>query len=416
MNKILFTGLVALLSIAFLSSCEKKDPVPVGPGYLSSDRKAAQLIQADNAFAFDLLTETDRVNTEDNFMISPLSVSMALGMAYNGAEGETKQAFETTLEMDGLDRYDLNRIHGDLRNYLIKADPKVTLAIANSIWVRNPYTILKSFADTNALYYHAEVANIDFSANDAARIINNWVSGNTNGKITSIIDDIPVDAVMYLINAIYFNGSWKTAFDRDKTGEMTFHYSDGTTGQVTAMQMKAGMDYLRKDLFSAVELPYGNGSFVMDVFLPAEGKSVTDVIGWLADNPDSSWVNDFNKAGELLIKLPKFRFGYKTLLNEPLKDMGLTVAFTPAADFSGMLEETQDLEISRVIHKTWIDVNEKGTEAAAVTAVEISSTSVAEPLAFIADHPFLFVIREKKTGAVLFTGKVGRPVYEEGRE
>ncbi len=404
---------IVFLSFAFNTSCQKKDNIDRNPGYLTTDKKAAELIAADNAFAYDLLSETDKINEEDNFMLSPLSVAMALGMTYNGAENETKQAFEQTLRLNGLSRHDLNRIHGDLLTYLIKADPRVTLEIANSIWVHNLYTLMKAFADTNAYYYKAEVANIDFRSNDATETINNWVSDNTHGKIPAILDQIPPDAVMYLINAIYFNGTWTFAFDKNKTGDMPFHYRDGSVGQVSTMQMEGDIEYYRNDLFRAVELPYGSGKFVMDILLPGEAHTVSDLTAWLTANGEGSWLMNFSEAKDLLIKLPKFKFEYSTILNEALKNMGLGNAFSASADFSGMLEELKNLSISRVIHKTFIDVNEQGTEAAAVTAVEIEYTSVSEPSSFIVDRPFLFILREKKTGAVVFTGKVEKPVYEE---
>jgi serine protease inhibitor len=359
------------------------------------------------------LKETDKLNSESNFMISPLSVAMALGMTYNGAENQTKQAFEQTLRYDGMSRSDINRIHGDLLTYLLKADPKVAMEIANSIWVDHLFTLMKAFADTNTYYYKAEVASVDFSSPGAEDIINNWVSDKTHDKITSIIDEIPSSAVMYLINAIYFYGTWTMKFDRDQTSDMAFTYGDETTGTVKAMKIKADVDYYGNDLFSAIELPYGDGKFVMDVLLPDEGNTVTDVIDWLALHSDGKWFDDFHKANDLLIRLPKFKFEYETLLNKPLQNMGLAIAFSGNADFSGMLENAKNLAISRVIHKTYIGVDEKGTEAAAVTAVEIELTSAGPGASFIVNRPFLFIIREKETASVLFTGKVGRPAWEE---
>ncbi len=412
MKNFTFLILPAMLSVSILTSCQKKENGNRDPGYLASDKKVAELIKSDNAFAFDLLEQTDMINGSDNYMISPLSVSMALGMTYNGAENDTKQAFEQTLRLNGMSRYNLNRIHGDLRDFLVRADPKVTLEIANSIWVHDAFTLMKAFRDTNTYYYNAEVTNLDFHSANATEIINNWVLENTHDKIPEILDNIPSDAVMYLINAIYFKGTWKYAFKEDETGDIPFHYADGSTGNVTAMRINGDFKYYRNDLFNALELPYGDGKFVMDVLLPLESKSVSNVIGWLAGSSDDNWYNDFYEAKGLAVTLPKFKFEYGTLLNDPLTNMGLGIAFTSSADFSGMLEEEKNLAISRVIHKTFIDVNEKGTEAAAATAVEITYTSVSEPSSFIVNRPFLFIIREKSTGAVVFTGCVGRPLYE----
>ncbi len=404
--------IVAVISIPLIVSCQKnKDTIPE-PGYLATDKKAAELISADNAFAFDLLYETDKLNEKDNYMISPLSVAIALGMAYNGSENDTRLAFEHTLRLNGLSRHEINRIHGDLQNYLKKADGNVNFEIANSIWVNYLYTLNQSFADTNSYYYHAEVANIDFFSGNAEDIINSWVSDNTHEKILSVIDEIPGDAVMYLINAIYFNGPWKYAFDEDETAGMGFHYDDGTAGNVMTMRMESDVKFYSNDTFKAIQLPYGNGNFVMDVILPDDNKTVSDATLWLTGHNDGKWFDDFNEAKGLLIKLPKFKFEYDNLLNDPLTEMGLGIAFTGSADFSSMFEDLKSLAISKVIHKTYIDVSEKGTEAAAVTAIEMETTSAMEPSSFIVDKPFLFTIREKNTGAVIFTGKVGRPVYE----
>jgi serpin B len=405
--------LILVISIGF-AGCEKK---PVDSTYpnLFGNKKAADLIKADNAFAIDFYKEMNSFVSSDNWMISPVSVAMALGMTYNGAEGNTKTAFEETLRLQGFTREEINAIHGDLIRYLSNADPKVTMEIANSIWAHHLYTLKKQFADTNSYYYNAEIRNIDFFNGLSEDLINSWVSDKTHGKIPGIIDAIPSDAVMYLINALYFYGTWTYQFDEAKTADMPFYYEGGTTGNVKAMQMQADLNCYYDDDFVAVDLPYGDKKFSMIVLLPNRGIGADAVTEALDINRWETITRSMSKVSSVHLYLPKFTFSYDTLLNDPLINMGLGSAFS-GADFSGMLEDPVSLEISRVIHKTFIDVNEEGTEAAAVTAIEIRLTSAgpgSDYTVIQVDRPFIFAIREKASNAIVFMGKVGRPEYSE---
>jgi serpin B len=402
------------LFAVILGSCEKKETAEQPEIDFRNDKKASQLIEADNLFAFDLFDEVYTRESEENFMISPLSVSIALGMTYNGAEGETKSAFEETLRLSGLSRHEINKIHGALIAHLMKADPKVTMEIANSIWVNQIFSLMQEFADTNRHYYDAQVASLDFNGPSAADIINDWVSDKTHEKITSIIESIPPQTAMYLINALYFYGTWKYAFDEKENLPVVFNYEDGSYSEVEAMRQKADLSYFAGNQVRMLELPYGDGNFSMHIMLPAEGYKLNDVIQYFTIQNWKTWQENLAERSVNLV-LPKFKFEYKSLLNEHLKSMGMEVAFDGRADFSSMIQEPADLYISRVIHKTFIDVNEKGTEAAAVTAVEVGYTSVGpgdQTIQFIVDQPFIYAITEKTSNAVVFMGKVGNPEYE----
>lgn len=394
--------------ILLFSSCQEKTETYIPSIDFQTNKKASELISADNAFAFELFKEVHNLAEEDNYMVSPLSVAIALGMTYNGADGATKTAFEETLGLAGFTRHEINAIHGKLIEHLLKVDPKVKFEIANSIWVNKNYTLMTEFADSNAFYYNAEINSMDFYNGEAVDIINGWVSDKTHEKITEVLNEIPPATVMYLINALYFYGSWQYEFDKEKSAPMDFKLKNGSTEQVDGMIMTASLPISFTDKFTAIELPYGEDKFSMMIMLPKEGYDVDDVIDEMSVNSWDSWTENLNLTN-LTLKMPKFKYEFKTLLNDHLSNMGLGVAFGGGAEFPLMVEESNDLFISRVIHKTFIDVNEEGTEAAAVTVVEIRETSIGDDLIININKPFIYVIREKTSGALVFMGKVGRP-------
>lgn len=401
-----------VLSI-ILSACNKEDKDYQSPIDFSSDKKAASLIQCDNEFAFDLLNEILQSEESENFMISPLSVSMALGMTYNGADGDTKTAFEQTLRLNGFTRTEINYIHSILLNHLVKVDPKVTMKIANSIWLNDLFSYQEAFADTNRYYYQAQMNSLDFSDPGSVDVINNWVDEKTNGKITEVLDQIPAEAVMYLINALYFYGNWTYQFDENEGFQIKFNYKDGTAAMVDAMSMTSDLQLYENNAFKMIELPYGNKKYSMLLVVPEQAYEVEDVSNLLDNESLNEYTSNLQEVNEVLLEMPKFKYEYKTLLNEALINMGLDIAFSGNAEFPLMVNESIDLAISRVIHKTYIDVNEKGTEAAAVTVVEMEYTSIGEPDKITVDRPFLYIIREKTSNAIVFMGKVGDPEYAD---
>lgn len=405
-TKILFSLIIALI----ITSCEKQDNQNQENKKMNLTKTTEQIIKADNQFGFDLFKRIlANDGTSDNVFISPTSVALALAMAYNGAEGATRTAMEETLRKNGLTDEEINQSYKSLIDALKQLDPKVLLEIANSIWYRNDVEVLPEFINTNKTYYDAEVSSMVF--NDAAKnIINAWVADKTHDKIKEVIDFIPDNAIMYIINAIYFKGIWKSAFEKEKTSDLPFYLKDGSAVQVPTMQQQDTFKYLSNELFSAVELPYGNGNFSMVVLLPENGKNTDDIVAQL--NPESwdQWMSEFSEKDVVLL-LPRFKFEYNKLLNDDLTDMGMGIAFSDNADFS-KIEPSREIFISRVIHKTFVEVNEEGTEAAAVTAIEIAQTSYpgVGPVYLFIDRPFLFVIKEKDTGAILFIGRVNNPL------
>ena len=372
-----------------------------------------ELIESDNLFGLYLFRTVLEHDDSKNVMISPLSVALALGMTYNGAETTTEEAMKETLRLSGLTDEQINSSYKSIIDQLVKLDPKVILNIANSIWYKMGYQVEADFIEVNQDYYYAEVNEMDFGRSDAVDIINGWIETKTNGLITEMLDQIPGNVVMYLINAIYFKGIWQYEFKKSDTHEADFYPSPGETVKVSMMQMEQDLEYHRNETFSAVSLPYGDGEFSMMVMLPHQDKTTDDVIALMDAEHWAEWTGDFRTAG-VNLQIPKFKFGFKKLLNQDLTDMGMGIAFGGDADFSG-INPARALYISRVIHQTFIDVNEEGTEAAAATIVEmreLSSNGGGSPISFIVDRPFIFVIKENSSGALLFMGKVTEPEYQ----
>ena len=376
--------------------------------------KASKLVKADNLFGLELFQKITESDDSDNIMVSPLSVSLALAMTYNGADGETKLAMESTLKLNGLSTSDINESYYNLVEALKSLDDKVLLEIANSIYFREGFEVEPGFISTNENYYDADVEALDFGSPESVGTINNWVANKTHQKITRIIDNISADDVMFLLNAIYFKGIWSKEFNSESTTEFPFTYENGTTENVEMMCKLDQVDYTKNDLFSAICLPYGSGNYNMYVFLPESGKSVTNIIDELSVSNWETWTNNFAQTDDVDIKLPKFKFEYEKKLNDILIDMGMGIAFGGNADFTG-INKNGGLAIDFVKHKTFVDVNEEGTEAAAVTIVGIRYTSVGnnpEEIPFTVNKPFLFAVTEKDTEAILFIGKVSKPEYE----
>ena len=405
--------LIPVLFILILGySCEKTEVEEPGPKEINLTQKGKILVEADNLFGINLFKEVLKIEEPDvNVMISPLSVSLALAMTYNGADGDTKEAMEKTLELSGFTIDEINENYKMLIDALASVDPKVLMSIANSIWYKQTFNVEQDFIDVNQNYFYAEVSPLDFLDPESVNTINNWVANKTNDKITEILDYIPDDAVMYLINAIYFKGIWKYEFDESDTEEKPFYLSDGTTKDVPMMAQEGSFNYFSNDILQAVELPYGAGNYSMIILLPKSNKTPDDIIDRLNNDNWNKWLSEFYEAGEVHIQFPKFKFEYEDSLNNELINMGMEIAFSGSADFS-KINPLKRLFISRVIHKTFIEVNEEGTEAAAVTLVELCETSMAGE-AFIVNKPFIFVIKEKYTNSIIFMGKVMEPEYEE---
>jgi serpin B len=333
-------------------------------------------------------------------------------MTYNGSAAATREAMEAALKLEGFTEEEINDGYKSIIDQLLDLDPKVVMEIANSIWYKKGFEVENDFINTNKEHFYAEIRELDFNRPDARDIINQWVSEHTNELIEEIIDNIPPEAVMYLINAIYFKGTWTYEFDPEDTQLRPFYPEEGPSDDVSSMRQETALNYFQNSLLQLAELPYGDEKYSMLVLLPSNNNSCVDILAELSTEKLDSWTNGLAETN-VLVQLPKFKFETFKLLNDPLTSMGMGVAFSDNADFTRINPEG-NLFISRVMHKTFIDVNEEGTEAAAVTAVEISLTSAGgepQPVYFIADRPFLFLIRENSSGSILFIGKLSQPEY-----
>lgn len=376
---------------------------------LTSLEKA--LVASDNAFGFKLFQSVNRDEAGKSVFISPVSVSMALGMTLNGANGTTRDAMAHTLEFGGMSQDDINTSYKSLIAHLIGLDPKVKFQIANSIWYRPDLNVEQSFKEVNKLNFDAEINSIDFSDPSAPKTINGWVDRNTNGKIKEIVPDpIPRELVMYLINAIYFKGTWTYRFDTSQTRNDFFTLADGSRKPCRMMSQGGEFYYYADDQLQAIDMPYGDAGFSATILLPKAGTNIETFVGQLTQQQWNAWIGRLNKTkGD--IYLPKFKLEYKKKLNVMLIAMGMSIAFNPgAADFTN-IDRRGGLFISEVMHKTFVQVDEEGTEAAAVTSVGISRTSIGPSDNFImrVDRPFIVVIRERHSGTILFIGKVVEP-------
>jgi serine protease inhibitor len=413
MKSQLRTILIATLMVAILFACEKNDPLPEpdAPGCFVLTEKSAKVLDAGQRFGFELFKEVHELSEGENMMISSLSTSYALGMTYNGSAGSTRETFRDVLHYGELDDQGINESYKDLMGQLLHLDKQVEFSIANSIWYKKGFTVLEPFISTNQDYFDAAVEELDFSDPGAKDIINGWIEDKTNDKIQDMLDFIPSSAVMYLVNAIYYNAKWKYQFDPEETLAGDFHKADGSVSQAEFMKVNGAFNLMAGEGFSAVELPYGDSTFSMVVMLPAWNSNLDKLVEGL---DEESWENLLSRPGvqNVRIEIPKFKYGFKSLLNDPLINLGLGVAFGGGADFS-RITPGGGIYISRVIHQTFIDVQEEGTEAAAATIVELKeSVSPGGGSSFKADRPFLYMIKENSTSAILFMGKVEQPEYE----
>jgi len=416
MNRIVAFTFLSLFAGWFISCEQEPDPKPdLKPKEIPVSAGTKQLIKSDNQFGIELFKQVIAGQKSDtNTLVSPLSVSLALAMTYNGAAGDTKTAMEETMHLEGLTKQQINESYRSLMKELLSVDPKVTMELAQSIWYRQDFSVEEDFLNVNREYYDAQVEPLDFCAPDAVDIINQWCSDQTHGKIQEILDRIPDEAVMYLINALYFNGTWKYKFDPSLTDRQPFYPNDGSEVTADMMHMEGDVRYQYNELFQAVELPYGRGNYTMVCLMPNQDIGVDGLSGQMNSEKWDQWMQSFEKRG-CYLSLPKFKFKFFDLLNEPLQKMGMAVAFDRfKADFSGINPLVQ-LYINRVLHKTFIEVDEKGTEAAAVNVVEVARLSASggsAPLTVTFDRPFLFAIREVSTGTIVFLGKVENPGEE----
>jgi serine protease inhibitor len=392
-------------------SCEKQSGEPdlTLKNIMLTDA-APLAIQSSNDFGIELfrqIAETD----EQNLMFSPLSASTALSMLLNGCAGDTYTQLQGTLNYPaGMTISDINEAYKSLVDQLLKADPKVKFTLANAIFYRNGFIVKQPFLNTINNDFKATVEGLDFAAASALTTINKWASDNTAGKVPEVLDEISADAVMFIMNALYFKGDWSYQFDKSETQDRSFYPDDGSTVSVSTMNSEVGAKVVYGINYKAVEMPYGRTNFTMIVIVPTEtlGAFYTSLNPQVW-NSITLGFDETDEFGKLIVRMPKFKFSYEKYLNQQLQAMGMVDAFIPyQANLSGISD--QSIFVSFVKQNTFVEVDEQGTEAAAVTTIGINLTSMPpQPTQFIIDKPFIFAIRERTTNTLLFIGQVTNP-------
>ena len=370
-----------------------------------------EMALAQTKFGFKLFNQLIG-EKEQNLFISPASISFALGMTYNGAAGATQQAMAQTMEIQGLSLETVNRGNGRLRQDLSAPDPKVKLHLANSLWLNQGQAFKPEFLKNNEQFYAAALKVLNFGDPGAPAAINSWVAKATENKITRIVDKI--EPPLILINAIYFKGTWNRPFEKALTKERPFNLLNGKQKQVPMMSQSGSYMYYQGKNFQAVNLPYGEKTrFGMKIFLPEKNSSLKEFFRELNADNWRQWLAALQPTPGTII-LPRFKLEYDTSLKAPLKALGMAPAFDKQqADFSNLCPPPR-VYIDDVIHKTFVEVNEEGTEAAAVTAVKMvgmmAPRRAEKTFTMVVDRPFFVAIDDRETGALLFLGAILDPL------
>ena len=391
-------------------SCEKQSPKPdLTPKSLELTKAAPAAIQSSNDFGIELFKKVSE-DDKRNLMLSPLSASTALTMLLNGCGGETFTQLQGTLKYPSeMSISEINEAYKSLIDQLLNADPMVKFTLANAIFYRNEFTVKPPFLNTMSSDFTATVRALDFTAPSSLQAINSWASDNTSGKIPKVLDEISADAVMFIMNALYFKGDWSNRFDKSATSDRPFYPDGGQVNDVATMNGETGAKIVNGSNYRAAELPYGRTNFTMDIIVP--GGTLDEFYpSFTSDewNIITSGFDNTDDYGKIKVYMPKFKFTYEKYLNDQLKAMGMVDAFLPGlANFQGISDES--IYVTFVKQNTFVAVDEEGTEAAAVTTIGMGTTSMPSQPEFIIDKSFVFAIRERTTNTLLFIGQVINP-------
>jgi serpin B len=391
--------------------CEKDNPAPnLSPKNISLTAKAPQVIASSSEFGIELFTKTASESNQ-NLMLSPLSASTALTMLLNGCGGETYNQLKETLKYpDDMTISEINDAYKSLVKQLLAADSKVSLTLANAIFYHQDFSVKPTYINAMSTNFSAHIKGLDFSNPSALTTINKWASDNTNGKIPVVLNEISAAAVMFLMNALYFKGNWSYKFDKSQTSNRTFYLDNGTTVNTPTMTGDVGVKFVIKNNLIALELPYGRTNFTMVVIMPNSNFTgfipTFNYAEWLSI---TSYIDDIEDYSKSIVYMPRFKFSYEKYLTDQLKSMGMIDAFDPiSANLTGISDAS--IFVSFVKQNTFVEVNEEGTEAAAVTTIGFEYTSGPSQLVVSIDKPFVFAIRERTTNTLMFIGQITNPL------
>lgn len=418
---VLLIAMVCLL-VSTLRAAQPAEPDPRGPAAprgaeAAPDPNLPAVGNAINAFSVDLYKHLAR--HEGNLFLSPTSLETALAMVYAGARGDTAEQMADVLHFGRVPEGQLHPAFGQLLETLNPPqaggrDRPYELTIANALWGQDGYAFNPEYLQLVRRYYGGNLQNVDFvEAPEASRQrINQWVERQTNDRIQDLVPPGAIDALTRLVltNAIYFKGRWAEPFEERFTRDEAFRFADGSSADVPLMRRSGEYGYAEIDGVQVLSLPYGGEELSMVVVLPRDARALAALERDLTLEQLQRWARG-GRRQEVHVFLPRFKIESQFSLGEALQAMGMTDAFSDDADLSGIAQAEQ-LAISAVLHKAFVDVNEEGTEAAAATAVIVGVTAAppqSEPPVFRADHPFLFLIRENRSGAILFLGRVSAP-------
>lgn len=405
---LLASAMMVLVSIVLLTACENND-LPEGKKIVLSRSEMAMVSQG-NGFTFDLLNRMIEEHPDENLMLSPLSLSEVLVMVANGAAGNTREEILNTLGFAENSMEEVNAYYRTLHSGLLKADPRVNLSLANSVWIEDDFAAKQSYTETLNANYDAEVKVLPFDKNMVDKV-NDWCARKTNGTIPKFLEEEP-NSQLLLLNALYFKGGWKEKFKKEKTLERTF-YKPISNKRVDFM--RGSFDALcyssDDEPFKVLRLPYGNDAFSMIIALPDEGLDVDEFAKSITGDEWQRWIDGMEEYEYVKVELPKFKmeFDFEDELKDVLQVMGIKEAFAATSDFSGISDDNR-LYVGGVKQKTFIEVNEDGTTAAAVSGIKgTTSPGFSKYLEFIVNRPFIYAIQERSSGAILFVGKVAEP-------
>lgn len=367
------------------------------------------ITKSNQEFTFNLYKKVVQSET-GNICLSPFSVSFCLGMIMNGTEGDTYDEIRQLMGFQDFTREDINRYMQTIRKELSTADTSVTIINANSIWINNRFNVRKAFTRRNKKYYQAEIYNEPFDSNTISKI-NQWSADHTNGKITKPVQQIDDKFLSILINSIYFKGRWNYEFRKSATIDEPFLTADSCLINTPTMIKKHYINSYRDEKVTVAELPYGNETFSMVLFLPTQKDGdINEIIAHLNKEQWEGWLNNLS-LHKFELHLPRFKMEQKINLEKQLKALGIKKAFIASLDFAQMCQ-TEKFYIHSLSQNSFIEVNEEGTEAAATTVASIiAEEEIASnfPAIIRFDRPFGYMIQEKNSGIILFAGKVDNP-------